>query len=81
MTAVEAGKEIKWMRNILTEFRYPLFSTLILFIDNKFKNRGHQEPRALLMHETSGFVTLLAYKCNSRLSHYSSICFFITKCG
>jgi len=35
IVAVEAGKEIKWMRNILIEFEYPPSYTLTLFIDNK----------------------------------------------
>jgi len=46
MAAVEAGKEIKWMRNILIEFRYFPFYISTLFIDNKsrievFKNPEH----------------------------------------
>ena len=35
VAAVEAGKEIKWMRNILTEFGYPPSYASTLFIDNK----------------------------------------------
>ena len=35
MAAVEAGKEIKWMRNILTEFGYPPSYASTFFIDNK----------------------------------------------
>ena len=35
MAAIEARKEIKWMRNILTEFGYPLFCISTLSIDNK----------------------------------------------
>jgi len=35
VAAVEAGKEIKWMRNILTEFDYPPSYASTLFIDNK----------------------------------------------
>jgi len=35
VAAVEAGKEIKWMRNILTEFGYPPSYSSTLFIDNK----------------------------------------------
>ena len=35
VTAVEAGKEIKWMRNILTEFGYTFSYLSTLFIDNK----------------------------------------------
>ena len=34
MTAVEAGKEILWMRNILGEFGYPQQGPSILHIDN-----------------------------------------------
>ncbi|HVH80080.1 MAG TPA: Ty1/Copia family ribonuclease HI, partial [Stellaceae bacterium] len=35
IAAVEAGKEIVWMRNILTEFGYKLDSPSILNIDNQ----------------------------------------------
>jgi len=35
VVAVEAGKKIKWMRNILTEFGYPPSYLSTLFIDNK----------------------------------------------
>jgi len=35
VAAVEGGKEIKWMRNILTEFGYPPSLASTLFIDNK----------------------------------------------
>jgi len=35
VAAIEAGKEIKWMRNILTEFGYSPSCPLTLFIDNK----------------------------------------------
>jgi hypothetical protein len=35
VAAVEAGKEIKWMRAILTEFGYPSSIPSTLFIDNK----------------------------------------------
>jgi len=35
VAAIEAGKEIKWMRNILSEFGYPLTSPSTLYIDNK----------------------------------------------
>ena len=58
MTAVEASKKIKWMRNILTEFGYPPSYTSTLFIDNKSsieitKNLEHYR------YEISRFVTLL----------------------
>jgi len=36
VAAVETGKEIKWMRNILIEFGYPPSYSSTLFIDNKF---------------------------------------------
>jgi len=35
IAVVEAGKKIKWMRNILTEFDYPPSYSSILFINNK----------------------------------------------
>ncbi|KAF7768476.1 hypothetical protein Agabi119p4_7719 [Agaricus bisporus var. burnettii] len=35
VAAVEAGKEIKWTRNILTEFGFPLTLPSTLFVDNK----------------------------------------------
>ena len=35
MAAVEAGKEIKWMRNMLAEFGYPCPSASTLLIDNQ----------------------------------------------
>lgn len=35
VAAVEGGKEIMWMRNILTEFGYPPSYPSTLFIDNK----------------------------------------------
>jgi len=35
MAAVETYKEIKWMRNILIEFRYFYSYVLTFFIDNK----------------------------------------------
>jgi hypothetical protein len=35
VAAVEVSKEIKWMRNILTEFGYPPSIASTLFIDNK----------------------------------------------
>ncbi|KAJ3551307.1 hypothetical protein NP233_g13104 [Leucocoprinus birnbaumii] len=35
VAAVEAGKEIMWMRNILSEFGYPSDYASTLFIDNK----------------------------------------------
>jgi hypothetical protein len=35
MAAVEAGKEILWMRNILSEFGYPVQGPLLLCIDNQ----------------------------------------------
>ena len=35
VAAVEAGKEIKWMRNILQEFGYPVKQPSTLFIDNQ----------------------------------------------
>ena len=35
VAAIEAGKEIKWMRNILSEFGYPISYPSTLFIDNK----------------------------------------------
>ncbi|KAJ3570514.1 hypothetical protein NP233_g4351 [Leucocoprinus birnbaumii] len=35
VAAIEAGKEIVWMRNILTEFGFPPSYASTLFIDNK----------------------------------------------
>ncbi|KAF7779132.1 hypothetical protein Agabi119p4_3477 [Agaricus bisporus var. burnettii] len=35
VAAIEAGKEIKWTRNILTEFGFPPTLPLTLFVDNK----------------------------------------------
>jgi hypothetical protein len=35
IAAVEAGKEIVWMRNILGEFGYPISSPSTLYIDNQ----------------------------------------------
>ncbi|KAF7773659.1 hypothetical protein Agabi119p4_5826 [Agaricus bisporus var. burnettii] len=35
VAAVEAGKEIKWTRNILTEFGFPPTLPSTLFVDNK----------------------------------------------
>jgi hypothetical protein len=35
VAAVEAGKEIKWTRNILSEFGFPLTLPSTLYIDNK----------------------------------------------
>ena len=35
VAAVEAGKEIKWTRNILSEFGYPQTLPSTLFVDNK----------------------------------------------
>ncbi|KAF7773598.1 hypothetical protein Agabi119p4_5765 [Agaricus bisporus var. burnettii] len=34
VAAVEAGKEIKWTRNILTEFGFPLTLPSTFFVDN-----------------------------------------------
>ena len=35
LSTTEAGKEIKWMRNILQEFGYPVKQPSTLFIDNQ----------------------------------------------
>jgi len=35
VAAVEAGKEIKWTRNILSEFSFPLTLPSTLYVDNK----------------------------------------------
>ena len=35
VAAVEAGKEIMWMRNVLKEFGFPVTSPSTLFIDNQ----------------------------------------------
>jgi hypothetical protein len=35
VAAVEAGKEIKWIRRILEEFGYPVNSASTLLIDNQ----------------------------------------------
>jgi len=44
MAAIEAGKEIKWMRNILTEFGYPPSCILTLSIDNKSRIKIIKNP-------------------------------------
>ena len=44
VAAVEAGKEIKWMRNILTEFGYPPSYLSTLFIDNKSRIDVSKNP-------------------------------------
>ena len=44
MAVIEAGKEIKWMRNILTEFGYPPSCTSILSIDNKSRIKVIKNP-------------------------------------
>ena len=50
VAAVEAGKEIKWMRNVLKEFGFPVTSPSTLFIDNQSaisvsKNPEHIEAK------------------------------------
>ena len=42
--AVEARKEIKWMRNILTEFGYPPSYASTLFINNKSRIDVSKNP-------------------------------------
>jgi len=48
VAAVKARKEIKWMRNILTEFEYSFLHTSTLFINKKsvievIKNTEHHK--------------------------------------
>ena len=35
LAAVEAGKELLWMRNLIHEFHYPLTTSSTLYIDNQ----------------------------------------------
>jgi len=44
MAVIEAGKEIKWMRNILTEFGYLPSCISTLSIDNKSRIKVIKNP-------------------------------------
>lgn len=63
--AVEAGKEIKWMRNMLAEFGYPCDAPSTLLIDNQSaisvaKNPDHHGRMNWLRDEVEdGFITPL----------------------
>jgi len=58
IAAVETGKEIKCMRNILTQFGYPLSYTLTLFIGNKSEIKV---IRNLEYHECMKYLNLQHY--------------------